>query len=80
MNLGKLEELLANPDSLGGLLFTSAVVCFFIYILILSVLQLRQISILQKKVSTPADSVVKVATYIYLLVQILLFVIVLVLL
>ncbi len=80
MNLGKLEELLANPDSLGGLLFTSAVVCFFIYILILSVLQLRQISILQKKVSTPADSVVKVATYIYLFVQILLFVIVLVLL
>ncbi|BDQ05064.1 MAG: hypothetical protein KatS3mg084_0582 [Candidatus Dojkabacteria bacterium] len=80
MNLGRLEDLLINPDQLGGLLFSAVVIFFFIYSVILSLLQVRQINILQRKVNTPFDNGIKILTYIYLFVQILLFVIVLVLL
>lgn len=72
-----IDNLLTNPDQLGRLLVTAIVIIFFLYIIILSFLQVRQIRILQEKVQTDADNLILIVNYAYLLVQIILFIVVL---
>lgn len=72
-----IDNLLTNPDQLGSLLVTAIVIIFFLYIIILSFLQVRQIRILQEKVQTDADNLILIVNYAYLLVQIILFIVVL---
>jgi hypothetical protein len=56
------------------------VVALFVYIIIYSILQIRQVSLLQKKVQTNIDGSLKFISYVYLLVQVLLFVLALLIL
>lgn len=72
------NELLQNPESIGMLIAGALTIGIFIYIFIFSVLQVRQIRILQGKVSTDMDNTISITTYIYLVVQIILFVIALI--
>jgi small-conductance mechanosensitive channel len=62
------------------IVFTILFSVFFIYIILYSVLQVRQIGILQEKVHTNADTVMKVLSYVFLLIQIVLFVVALLIL
>jgi len=70
-----IEEILLNPERLARILGIIFVVGAFIYIIILSFLQVRQIRILQDKVQTDADNAVKLFTYGYIVFQVILFVI-----
>ena len=70
-----IENLFANPAQVGRFLGIAIVVGVFVYIIILAFLQVRQIRILQEKVQTDADGTVRVITYVYLVFQLILFVI-----
>jgi uncharacterized MnhB-related membrane protein len=56
------------------------VILLFTYILIYSFLQVRQVRVLQGKIQTSADSALRFFSYIYFIVQILIFVVTLLLL
>lgn len=68
-----IDQIINNPEALGRLIAIAITVGVFIYIIILSILQSRQIHILQQKVQTDGDSSVRVATYVYVVVQLVLF-------
>jgi len=70
-----IDQLLANPNQILNLIGITFIVGVFVYILVLAVLQVRQIRILQDKVQTDADGGVRIVTYVYLLFQLILFVI-----
>lgn len=68
-----INELLNNPAQLGRLIAVAVTVAVFVYIIILSFLQMRQIRILQQKVQTDGDNAARIITFVYLIVQIGLF-------
>lgn len=70
-----IDQLMS--DLMKFLIFFGAifVVGAFVYIVVLSVLQVRQVRLLQEKVQTDADDKVRLATYVYLIIQLLIFVI-----
>lgn len=70
-----IDELLKNPENLGRLIASAIAIGVFLYIIALSVLQVRQIFLLQQKVKTDADSVIRISTFAYLIIQVVLFVI-----
>lgn len=69
-----------NFQNWQGLVLTLFFVFLFIVIVVYSILQVRQIGILQQMVSTDADKVMRFFSYIYLLIQIVLFVVALLIL
>jgi hypothetical protein len=69
-----LNDILLNPGQLAKTILIIFTVGVFIYIIILSILQARQVRLLQQKVQTDADGFVRFMTYLYIFLQILLFV------
>jgi hypothetical protein len=72
-----IDQLFNDPENVLGVLASAITLGVFIYIIILSVLQARQVQLLQQKVHTDADSLIRFSLLAYILIQILLFVIVL---
>lgn len=69
------EQILINPDQFAKVFAMIIVAGVFLYIIVLSFFQVRQIRILQDKVQTDVDMIVRIITYAYLIIQIILFVI-----
>ncbi len=70
-----IDEVFNNPESFGRLIAIGITIGIFLYIIILSILQVRQIALFHRKVKTDVDGIVRVATYVYLVIQVTLFVI-----
>ncbi len=70
-----IDQIFSDPENFARILVFAIAAGTFIYIIILAILQVRQIFLLQKKVQTSADGVVRILTFIYLAVQVALFVI-----
>jgi hypothetical protein len=64
----------------GGTIIAIVEILFGLYIVVYAALQAREISVLQKKVTTSMDGSLKGFGYIYFLIQLLLFVVVLIIL
>ena len=75
-----INDFFNNPDAVWDLLKLLFVIIFFLYIIIYSILQVRQIIILQDKVRTSADFANRIIGVVYILIQLLIFVVVLLLL
>jgi hypothetical protein len=76
--LNTTNDLLSGkiPPVIWTILFTVV----FVYIIIYGFLQVRQLKVLQDKVSTPGDKWITLTAYLYLLIQVLLFVVTLLIL
>lgn len=75
-----INDFFNNPEMIWPLLKLVFIILFFLYIIIYSVLQVRQLIILQDKVRTSVDFANRIVGIIYILIQVLIFVLVLLLL
>ena len=73
-----INEILNNPAVAWAYLKYVAVIIFFVYVIIYSILQVRQVRILQDKVRTNIDIPVRILGAGYILLQVLIFIFVLI--
>lgn len=71
-------DILTKPDLLGTYIFNIVVIIFFLYIIFKSLLEIRQIRILQQKIKTPVDQTLNLFNLFYVLILLIIFVIILI--
>lgn len=78
MDSNFIFNIVARPGVFLTYLFNFIIIVFLIYIIIRSLLEIRQIKILQEKIKTPVDSTMNLLNIIYLIIQLIIFVIILI--
>lgn len=78
MNSNFFIDILTKPDLLGTYIFNTTVIIFFLYIIFKSLLEIRQIRILQQKIKTPVDQTLNLFNLFYVLILLIIFVIILI--
>lgn len=73
-----IEGLMSG--SIPGVVWTILFTIIFLYIIIYSFFQVRQLRVLQDRVRTAGDSTMTLLSYLYLLIQVLIFVVTLLIL
>lgn len=71
-------DILTKPDLFGTYIFNTIVIIFFVYIIFKSLLEIRQIRILQQKIKTPVDQTLNLFNLFYVLILLIIFVIILI--
>lgn len=71
-----IETLITQPGQVLNYIVIALVIIFFTYTLGRSLLEVRQIKILQQKVKTNIDSTLNILNIVYILIQLAIFVII----